>query len=180
MTAFGRNPAERRERGPLYQFTVFQLFGASFASIALGIARTTLDAFIELAKEEVAGRRKYLLRDNAVIQSQIGLAQSQLDVGAGVPACTPSPISGRARRPATSRSSSACNLRMASSHASHQAKQVVDAAYHAAGATAIFEIQPVRAPLPRRATRCRNRCRRIFRCSRRSASTTWGCRCIRG
>jgi alkylation response protein AidB-like acyl-CoA dehydrogenase len=33
-------------------------------------------------------------------------------------------------------------LRMASSHASHQAKQVVDTAYHAAGATAIFEANP--------------------------------------
>jgi hypothetical protein len=33
-------------------------------------------------------------------------------------------------------------LRMASAHASHQARQVVDTAYHAAGATAIFESNP--------------------------------------
>jgi alkylation response protein AidB-like acyl-CoA dehydrogenase len=33
-------------------------------------------------------------------------------------------------------------LRMASSHASHQAKQVVDTAYHAAGGTAIFDSFP--------------------------------------
>jgi alkylation response protein AidB-like acyl-CoA dehydrogenase len=33
-------------------------------------------------------------------------------------------------------------LRMAASHATHLAKQVVDAAYHAAGATAIFESNP--------------------------------------
>ena len=33
-------------------------------------------------------------------------------------------------------------LRMACSHASHHARQVVDMAYHAAGATAIFESNP--------------------------------------
>jgi len=33
-------------------------------------------------------------------------------------------------------------LRMASIHASQQARQVTDAAYHAAGATAIFESNP--------------------------------------
>src|SRR4029077_10386012 len=49
VTAFARNAAEKREGGPLYKFTTFQLFGASFSSIALGIARTTLDAFVELA-----------------------------------------------------------------------------------------------------------------------------------
>jgi alkylation response protein AidB-like acyl-CoA dehydrogenase len=141
MTAFGRNPAERRERGPLYQFTVFQLFGASFASIAIGIARATLDAFIELAKSKSPYGAKYLLRDNAVIQSQIGLAQSQLvsarvflrhaldDIWEGAEAGN---ITIEQR----------LQLRMASSHATYQAKQVVDTAYHAAGATAIFESNP--------------------------------------
>jgi indole-3-acetate monooxygenase len=33
-------------------------------------------------------------------------------------------------------------LRMASSHGSHLARQAVDAVYHAAGATAIFERNP--------------------------------------
>jgi len=141
MTAFGRDPAGRREHGPLYRFTVFQLFGASFAGIALGVARTTLDAFIELAKAKTPTGAKYLLRDNAVIQSQIGMAQSQLfssraflhhalaDIWRGAQA---SDITIEQRM----------QLRMASSHASHQAKQVVDTAYHAAGATAIFEANP--------------------------------------
>jgi indole-3-acetate monooxygenase len=141
VTVFGRNPAERRESGPLYEFAVFQLFGASFASIALGIARTTLDAFIEMAKSKTPAGAKYLLRDNAVIQSQVGLAQSQL-------------VSSRAFlhhalsdiwRGAQARNitiDQRMQLRMASSHASHQARQVVDTAYHAAGGTAIFESNP--------------------------------------
>ncbi len=68
------DPAERREHGPLYAFTIYQLFGSSFPAIALGIARATLDAFVELAqtkkptgqhvaaarqrRDPVAGRRR--------------------------------------------------------------------------------------------------------------------------
>jgi alkylation response protein AidB-like acyl-CoA dehydrogenase len=141
MTAFGRNPDDKREHGSLYRFTVFQLFGASFGSIAVGIARTALAAFVDLAKTKTPYGMNYLLRDNAVIQSQIGLAQSQLASarvflrhalmemwnGAQVGEIT---VEQRIQ------------LRMASTHATHLARQVVDTAYHAAGATAIFESNP--------------------------------------
>jgi alkylation response protein AidB-like acyl-CoA dehydrogenase len=141
MTSFGRNPAERRERGPLYQIVIFHLFGASWPSIAIGIARATLDAFVELAKSKTPYGAKYLLRDNAVIQSQIGLAQSQL-MSARV---TLHHALGAMWDGAQARSITVeqrVGLRMAASHATHLAKQVVDAAYHAAGATAIFESNP--------------------------------------
>jgi hypothetical protein len=82
-----RNPAERRERGALYSFTVYQLFGSSFAAIALGIARSTLDAFIALAQAKTPTGYTSLLRDNAVIQSQVGVAQraSQSQFGISAP-----------------------------------------------------------------------------------------------
>jgi len=141
MTAFGRNPTERREGGPLYQFTVFQLFGATFASIAIGIARTALDAFIDLAKRKSPYGTKYLLRDNAVIQSQIGLAQSQLASARTFLHCAIDSIwQGACAGDITIEQR--MQLRMASSHATYQARQVVDIAYHAAGATAIFESNP--------------------------------------
>ena len=72
------DPAERREHGPLYSFNIYQLFGSAFPVIALGIARTMLDSFIALAqtKTPVAGRS--VLRDNPVIQSQVGVAETQL------------------------------------------------------------------------------------------------------
>jgi len=141
MTAFGRNPAEKRERGPLYRFTVFQLFGASFASIALGIARTTLEAFVELSKSKTPYGAKILLRDNAVIQSQIGLAQSQI-ASARVFLHQALAEMWQDAQGGETTIEKRIQLRMASTHATHQAKQVVDAAYHAAGATAIFEGNP--------------------------------------
>jgi len=141
MTAFGRNPSERRERGPLYQFTVFQLFGASFASIAIGIARSALDAFVELAKSKSPYGAKYVLRDNAVIQSQIGMAQSQLASARVFLHHALDDIWNGARGNGIT-IEKRIQLRMASSHASHLAKQVIDTVYHAAGATAIFESNP--------------------------------------
>ena len=141
MTAFGRNPAEKRERGPLYQFTTFQLHGASFAAIALGIARTCLDAFIELAKAKTPYGLKYLLRDNAVIQSQIGVAQSQVaSARVFLHYALDEMWSGAEARAITVEQR--VQLRMASCNASSIAKQVVDTAYHGAGATAIFESNP--------------------------------------
>jgi alkylation response protein AidB-like acyl-CoA dehydrogenase len=141
MTAFGRNPAEKRERGPLYQFTTFQLHGASFAAIAIGIARTSLDAFIELAKAKTPYGMKYLLRDNAVIQSQIGVAESQL-AGARVFLHHALDEMWRGAEAQAITIEQRVQLRMASCNASMVARQVVDAAYHAAGATAIFESNP--------------------------------------
>jgi alkylation response protein AidB-like acyl-CoA dehydrogenase len=138
LTSFGRNPAERREHGPLYRFTVFQLFGASFASVALGIARATLDAFVELAKGKTPTGKQTVMRDNAVVQSQIGLAESQLGA-ARVFLSHAMRQMWQGAQQGNITTEQRLALRMASAHASQQAKQVVDTAHYAAGGTAIFE-----------------------------------------
>ena len=142
VSAFGRNPAERRERGPLYKFTVFQLFGASFAGVALGIARSTLDAFVELARGKTSTNAKSPLRDSAMIQSQIGLAQAQLAAARVFLLHALGDMWDSARQSGAMTIEQRVTLRMASSHASHVSKQVVDTAYHAAGGTAIFDSYP--------------------------------------
>jgi alkylation response protein AidB-like acyl-CoA dehydrogenase len=141
MTAFGRNPAEKRERGPLYQISIFHLFGTSWPSIAIGIARATLDSFVELAKTKTPYGAKILLRDNAVIQSQVGLAHSQL-AAARVTLHHALGVMWEGAQAGAITIEHRIGLRMAASHATHLAKQVVDATYHAAGATAIFETNP--------------------------------------
>lgn len=144
MTVFGRNPAERRVQGPLYLFSVHQMFGASFAAVALGIARTMLDAYVELATTKVpaptGGNKR--LRDSAVVQAQVGLAQSQLATArvfllealqeAWDEAVDTGAVSLDAR----------VRMRMAAAHASLLARQVADTAYHGAGAAAIFAANP--------------------------------------
>jgi alkylation response protein AidB-like acyl-CoA dehydrogenase len=133
--------AERREHGPLYSFTIHQLFGSSFPAVALGIARAMLDGFVELAKTKAPAGGKLLLRDNAVIQSQVGVAQSQLAAARVFFYAVWDEIWQAAQLGAVSLDQRV-RLRMASIHLSQQARLVADAAYHAAGATAIFASQP--------------------------------------
>jgi indole-3-acetate monooxygenase len=135
------DPAERREHGPLYSFTIYQLFGSSFPAIALGIARATLDAFLELARTKTPAAGKSLLRDNAVVQSQVGIAEAQLAAARTFFFAAWEEIWRAAQENIVSLEQRV-RLRMASIHASQQSRQVVDTAYLAAGAMAIFESNP--------------------------------------
>ena len=141
MTSFGRNPAEKRESGPLYKFTTFQLHGAGFAAIAIGVARACLDAFVELAKGKTPYGMKYLLRDNAVIQAKVGLAQAQL-ASARTFLIDALAAMWQGAQSGGFTVDQRLTLRMASTHGTRQAREVVDAIYHAAGASAIFESNP--------------------------------------
>lgn len=135
------NPAERRERGPLYLFTIYQLFGASFPAVALGIARAALDAFCALAQKKTPTGQTTILRDNPVIQSQVGVAQSQLAAARAFLLDAVREIWQAAQSAAIS-VDQRVRLRMACINASQQARQVVETAYLAAGATAVFESNP--------------------------------------
>jgi alkylation response protein AidB-like acyl-CoA dehydrogenase len=135
-------PPDRREDGPLYRFSNYHMFGVGFAGVALGIARATLDAFIVLAREKAPRNSPQILRDNALIQFQTGHAEAQLqsvrtfmvqtlrDLWDVVATGDSMNVDQRAR------------LRMAITFASQQSRDVVDVAYHAAGASAIFESNP--------------------------------------
>jgi alkylation response protein AidB-like acyl-CoA dehydrogenase len=135
------DPTERREHGPLYSFNIYQLFGSAFPAIALGIARAMLDAFIALAQTKTPAVATVLLRDNPVIQSQVGIAESQLAAARTFFFAAWDEI-WRAAQDDTVTFDQRVRLRMASIHASQQARQVADTAYLAAGATAVFESNP--------------------------------------
>jgi alkylation response protein AidB-like acyl-CoA dehydrogenase len=135
------DPSEQHEHGPLYAFTIYQLFGSAFPAVALGIARATLDAFLDLARTKKPASSQSLLRDNAVVQSQIGVAETQLAAARAFFFAAWDDIWQAAQGGAMSLDQRV-RLRMASINASQQARQVVEAAYLAAGATAVFESNP--------------------------------------
>jgi indole-3-acetate monooxygenase len=132
------NSAGRHEHGPLYSFTIYQLFGSSFPAIALGIARTMLDDFCKLAQAKTPMGQTTVLRDNAVVQSQVGVAQSQLAAARSFFLDAWREI-WQAAQSGSITIDQRVRLRMASSHLSHTARQVCETVYLAAGATAIFE-----------------------------------------
>jgi len=110
--------------------------------VALGLARASLDAFMALATTKTPYTKSGLLRDNAVIQSQVALAEAKLGSARSyllqaVRDAWEAPAGGEV---ASLRQRAI--LKLAGVHAAHQAKDVMDAVYHAAGATAIFEDNP--------------------------------------
>jgi alkylation response protein AidB-like acyl-CoA dehydrogenase len=134
--------ADRRESGPLYRFTTYQVYGAAFASVALGIARATLDAFIQIAGTKVPMLGSKPLRDNPVVQSKVAVGEAQWQSSRAflMQALGDMWDTACRRQGFTLRQRAA--LRLAAVHAGHQAKEVVETAYHFAGGTAIFENQP--------------------------------------
>jgi alkylation response protein AidB-like acyl-CoA dehydrogenase len=133
------DPAERRHPGPLYCFPSGSLYAAGFSGVAMGIARSSLDAFIELARDKQPRASKHQVRDSAVVQFQVAQAEAQLGsarvflhsalerIWADV-SRSGSPLSLEQR----------VQIRLASTYGIHQAKQVVDTVHHAAGSSAIF------------------------------------------
>jgi alkylation response protein AidB-like acyl-CoA dehydrogenase len=136
------SPAERRETGLLYRFSGMNIYAAGFASVALGIGRATLNAFVDLAQGKTPSLTQTALRDSAVIQSAIGVADVKLKSARGwliqVLRETQDAVKDAGELTIEQRMA----IRQAATYAIHQAKDVVDMAYHEAGATAIFDANP--------------------------------------
>ena len=134
--------ARPRQPGALYAFSSSNIYASGFAGVALGIARSALDAFVELARDKIPRGANRTLRDNSLIQAQV--SQSEARVCAARAFLLGSldeiwrDVSGSKRLTADHNTT----IRLASTWAIHQAREVVDTAYHAAGATAIFESNP--------------------------------------
>jgi alkylation response protein AidB-like acyl-CoA dehydrogenase len=136
------DPSERLQPGPLYCFPIGCLYASGFAAVALGIARRMLDAFIELARDKTPRGSKSTLRDSAVIQSQVARGEAQLGAARTFLVSSLDDI-WRAVEPAGLLTlEQRVRIRLASTYAIHQAKEVADVVHLAAGATSIFTASP--------------------------------------
>jgi len=133
------DPAERRYSGLLYCFPTGSMYAAGFAGVALGIARSTLDAFIALARDKTPRGFKHTLRESAVVQSQVALAEARLGSARTYLLAELGEIWRAVGRAGTLALDQRVRIRLAATHAIQEAKDVVDGSYHAAGATAIFQ-----------------------------------------
>jgi len=137
-----RDDDTRREKGLLYRFSSLQLYAAGFAAVAMGIARTTLDAFVALARDKVPFRSAGALRDNQLIQSQVAQAEARLSAARVFLMGSLEKVTAEVARTGHITLDQRMTIRLASTFAIHQSVQVVDTAYHAAGSTAIFNENP--------------------------------------
>jgi indole-3-acetate monooxygenase len=142
-TAIRDNAEERREPGPLYQFTSGMIYAMSFSHVSLGIARGAYDAFIEIARDKVPRGAKGTLRENNVIQSQISQCEAKLRSARAYLRGVIAEMWDDAQHKGEIGAEHNPQLRLSATWAIHQARDVVATVYHAAGATAIFENNPL-------------------------------------
>jgi indole-3-acetate monooxygenase len=139
------NPADRRGDEPLSAIPLLTLYGMGFSGVALGIARASLDAFMTLAetkKPSPMHGAPIPLREHPTVQARVAEATGQLQSARAYlhdmlrvfwDAAT-------ARRPVSLEQRA--QLRIAITGAIEQGCRVVDYAYRAAGADAIFQGSP--------------------------------------
>ena len=134
---------ECRESGPLYRMGNGTCYQVGFAGVACGIARGALDNFVDVARNKVARGTKSPLRDNAVVQSNLAQAEVNLRAARGFVLQSMADIWKELCAGATITVAQRITVRMAATNAIHKAREAVDFAYNASGATAIFDNHPL-------------------------------------
>jgi indole-3-acetate monooxygenase len=127
------------EPGPLYVFGSNNVFATGFASVALGIARATLDALLDLAVNKRPRGVNGVLREQPVVQSQVAQAEASLRSARAFLHETIAAAWQAAESEGRLSLERRSLLRLATTFAIQRSAEVVDTAYHTAGATAIFE-----------------------------------------
>ena len=135
-------PEERREPGLIYRFAAMQIYASGFAMVALGAARAMLDSFVELARGKTPALTQSALRDSAVVQSEIGIADARLKSARTWLIHVLRETQDAAKLAGELTTEQRIAIRQASTFAIHQAKEVADVTYHEAGSTAIFDANP--------------------------------------
>src|SRR5712671_2250343 len=141
FTGTREDPSLRREPGALYAFPQQTLYSVGIASVALGIARGMLNAFVELALRKTprgAGR----LADNAVIQAEVARAEARLGAARCYLIDTLTEIYRRALPSAPIDIPDRARARLAGSNAIASAVAVANRTYKSAGVDAIFPGSP--------------------------------------
>jgi alkylation response protein AidB-like acyl-CoA dehydrogenase len=140
-------PAERsvlsataplRETGPLYRIPRTLLFASGDAAVALGMGRSCLDTFFDLAGVKTPRATPGLLRDQPMVQMHVGQAEASLRSGRAFLTETVGEVWAAATAGTLTLDHRAA-LRLATTHTIRLAVEVVDTLYNAAGATAIYE-----------------------------------------
>ena len=132
-----------RAEGALYAFPMFALLALAIAGVSLGIARAALDDVRELAlvKQPEGSSRRLAERP----ATQAGMARSEAALRAAR-AFLMDEIDGAwevAQGEGRIATETRMSLRLAASHASHAARDVVDTAYELGGGSSLYETGPL-------------------------------------
>jgi alkylation response protein AidB-like acyl-CoA dehydrogenase len=141
FAALRDDPTALREKGPIYRLTTNAVFGMGFAATALGVARATLDAAVELARRKQP-QGLSVMRENNAVQGLIGRTEASLRAARAYLYATAAEVWHDLARGEPVNEAHRIALRIATTWTIHQSASVVDTAYHMTGATAVFASNP--------------------------------------
>jgi indole-3-acetate monooxygenase len=134
--------AERREQGLLYRFSSNQLYSCGFAGVGLGIARGTIDDFLNLPANKVSRGAARPMRENNVVQSQLAQCEARWRSARAFLHTAWETAWQHVETTGEQTSEDRAMIRLASTWAIQQSREIVNTLYHAAGSMAVFEDQP--------------------------------------
>lgn len=134
--------SERRENGLLFKFSTSNVYSFGFAAVALGLARRMLDDAIQIAAGKTPGGSKRAMRDNNVVQAQIGRSEAAWRSARAYLYATASDLWQAAAATPALTAEQKIEIRLSATWTIHQAAEVVDTVYHMLGSTAVFQGNP--------------------------------------
>lgn len=141
FAALRDDPAAVREKGPLYKLSTHIVFAMGFAATALGVARATLDAAIELSRSKQP-QGLSVMRENNAVQGLMGRSEATFRAARAYLYATATEVWRDLEAGSAMTEGHRVAMRIAATWTIHQAASVVDTAYHMAGATAVFATNP--------------------------------------
>ncbi|MGE0416714.1 MAG: acyl-CoA dehydrogenase family protein [Acetobacteraceae bacterium] len=141
--ALARDTAVKpRVDGKLYVFTPSTLYASSFAGIALGIARSVMEAFVREMGDTTPRGASRTRGESHVMQAHVGQCEARLRSARVFLLHSVGEIWGEVQRTGELTQDQLVTIRMASTWATQSAREVVATLYGAAGALAIFSSRP--------------------------------------
>jgi alkylation response protein AidB-like acyl-CoA dehydrogenase len=125
--------------GPLYKIPRTLAFASGDAAVALGMSRSCLDAFFDLAGSKTPRAVQGLLRDQSMTQVTVGHAEAALRSGRAFLMEAVSDIWTEATSTGAVTLERRAALRLATTHGIRLAAQIIESVYSAAGATAAYD-----------------------------------------
>jgi len=127
------------DTGPLYQIPRTLLFGSGDAAVALGMARSCLVAFFELASAKTPRAMQATLRDQPMVQGAVGRAEADLRSGRAFLSEAVCELWTEVTSTGGTNQEKRATLRLAATHGVRLAVNVIDSVYNLAGVTTIYE-----------------------------------------
>lgn len=128
-----------RHQGPLYAFPLFGLLAVGIAAVAIGIARGAIEDLILLATGKSSPAGGKTLAQRAAVQAEIARAEASLRAARSLVLAEADAAWVAAEAGEQISDQHRLGLRLAATHATGAAAEVVTAMYHAGGGSSIYE-----------------------------------------